>query len=92
MQGGKQRERRCRFYDFSGSKGVKENERRKKRATPIVEVESKVERWNRRSGCEFHSISRPLTIERARSSVYAGYILERFSRRVSAECGKQRER
>lgn len=51
-------------------KGEKERKEQPSRSTLIARVEKKIQRWKRRSRCEFHSISRLLTIERARSSLY----------------------
>lgn len=51
-------------------KGEKERKEQSSRSTLIARVEKKIQRWKRRSRCEFHSISRLLTIERARSSLY----------------------
>lgn len=56
-------------------KRERENEEIERKEQPslylIARVEKKkIQRWKRRSRCEFHSISRLLTIERARSSLY----------------------
>lgn len=80
IAGGKQREPLVPILRFLGWRKEKKREKEKERKEQpslylIARVEKKkkekkIQRWKRRSRCEFHSISRLLTIERARSSLY----------------------